>query len=60
MNDIFTFNYLLGAKLNTLKHDKLYKIRVNMHYILQNCMQAEKLHGRATPNTQVFCTSALS
>ena len=25
-----------------------------MHDILQNCMQAEKLHGRVTPNAQVF------
>ena len=57
-NDIFTFNYLLCAKLNTLKHEKLHKIRVNIHGILQNCMQAEKLHGRVTPNAQVFSTPA--
>ena len=53
-NDIFTFNYLLCAKLNTLKHEKLHKIRVNMHDILQNCMQAEKLLGGVMPNAQVF------
>ena len=41
-NDIVTFNYLLCAKLNILKHEKLHKIRVNMHDILQNCMQAAK------------------
>ena len=27
-----------------------------MHDILQNCMQAEKLHGRVTPNTRFFLT----
>ena len=27
-----------------------------MQDILQNCIKAEKLHGRVTPNAQVFCT----
>ena len=55
-NDIFTFNYLLSANLNTLKHEKLHKIRVNMRDIHQNCMQVEKLHGHVMPNAQVFST----